>query len=224
MNRSMPGLPVHHQLLEFTRTHVHRVSDAIQPSHPLSSPSPPAPNPSQHQSLFQWVNSSHEVAKVCILLIYEKHYIEILWFCMCLIFSLIKCSCKFEWEMVDKYQKYYSLETDIYKWLDYLCPSSALWSWASLVAVSKEPTCNAGDPGLIPRSGRSSGEGIGYPLQYSWASLVAQMVKNLQWKWRPGFDPWVGKILWRMAWQPASVFLPRESSGWLQCCCCCCCF
>ena len=64
MNRSTPGLPVHHQLPEFTETHVHRVSDAIQPSHPLSSPSPPAPNPSQHQSLFQWVNSSHEVAKV----------------------------------------------------------------------------------------------------------------------------------------------------------------
>ena len=64
MNRSTPGLPAHHQLLEFTQTHVHRVSDAIQPSHPLSSPSPPAPNLSQHQSLFQSVNSSHEVAKV----------------------------------------------------------------------------------------------------------------------------------------------------------------
>ena len=63
MNHSMPGLPVHHQLPEFTQTRVHRVSDAIQPSHPLSSPSPPAPSPSQHQSLFQWVNSSHEVAK-----------------------------------------------------------------------------------------------------------------------------------------------------------------
>ena len=50
MNRSTPGLPVHHQLPEFTQTHVHRVSDAIQPSHPLSSPSPPAPNPSQHRS------------------------------------------------------------------------------------------------------------------------------------------------------------------------------
>ena len=57
MNLSMPGLPVHHQLPDFTQTHVHRVSDAIQPSHPLSSPPPPAPNPSQHQSLFQWVNS-----------------------------------------------------------------------------------------------------------------------------------------------------------------------
>ena len=64
MNGSTPCLPVHHQLLEFTQTHVHRVSDAIQPSYPLSSPSPPAPNPSQHQSLVQWVNSSHEVAKV----------------------------------------------------------------------------------------------------------------------------------------------------------------
>ena len=53
MNCSMPGLPVHHQLPEFTQTHAHRVRDAIQPSHPLSSPSPPAPNPSQHQSLFQ---------------------------------------------------------------------------------------------------------------------------------------------------------------------------
>ena len=56
MNRSTPGLPVHHHLLKFTQTHVHRVHDAIQPSHPLSSPSSPAPNPSQHQSPFQWVS------------------------------------------------------------------------------------------------------------------------------------------------------------------------
>ena len=64
MNCSTPGLPVHHKLPGFTQTHVYRVGDAIQPSHPLSSPSPPAPNPSQHQGLFQWINSSHEVAKV----------------------------------------------------------------------------------------------------------------------------------------------------------------
>ena len=64
MNRSTPGLPVHHHLSEFTQTHVHRVRDPIQPSHPRLSPSPPASNPSQHQSLFQWVNFSHEVAKV----------------------------------------------------------------------------------------------------------------------------------------------------------------
>ena len=64
MNRSMLGLPVHHQLTEFTQTHVHWVGNAIQPSHPLSSFPPPALNPSQHQDLFQWVISSHEVAKV----------------------------------------------------------------------------------------------------------------------------------------------------------------
>ena len=60
---SMPGLPVHHQLPEFTQTHVHRVGDAIQPSHPLSSPCPPALNLSQHQGLFKWVSSWHQVAK-----------------------------------------------------------------------------------------------------------------------------------------------------------------
>ena len=67
MNCSTPGLPVHHQLLEFTQTHVHQVNDAIQPSHPLSSPSPPAPNPSQHQSLpksqlFSWGGQSTGVS------------------------------------------------------------------------------------------------------------------------------------------------------------------
>ena len=61
---SMPGFPVHHQCLELTQTRVYRVGDAIQPSHLLLSPSPPAPNPSQHQGLFQWVSSSHQVAKV----------------------------------------------------------------------------------------------------------------------------------------------------------------
>ena len=64
MNHSTPGLPVHHQLPELTQTHVHQVGDAIQPSHPLSSPSPPASNPSQHQGLFQGVNPLHDVAKV----------------------------------------------------------------------------------------------------------------------------------------------------------------
>ena len=64
MNCSTPGLPVHHQFPEFTQTHINRVGDPIQPSHPLLPPFPPASNPSQHQSLFQWVNSSHGVAKV----------------------------------------------------------------------------------------------------------------------------------------------------------------
>ena len=64
MNCSTPGLPVHHQCPESTQTHVHRVDDAIQPSHPLSSPSPPALNLSQHQGPFKWVSSSHQVTKV----------------------------------------------------------------------------------------------------------------------------------------------------------------
>ena len=64
MNCNTPGLPIHHQPLESTQTHVHWVSDTIQPSHPLLSPSPPALNPSQHQGLFKWVNSWHQVAKV----------------------------------------------------------------------------------------------------------------------------------------------------------------
>ena len=63
-NHSMPGLPVHHQLPEFTKTHSHWVGDAIQPSHPLSSPPVPAFNLSQHQGLFQWVSYLHQVAKV----------------------------------------------------------------------------------------------------------------------------------------------------------------
>jgi len=64
---STPGFPVHHQHPELAQTHVHRVGDAIQPPHPLSSPSPPAFNLSQHQGLFQWVSSSHQVARVCFL-------------------------------------------------------------------------------------------------------------------------------------------------------------
>ena len=74
MNHSMPGLPVHHQLLKSTQTHVDQVSDAIQPSHPLSSPSPTALYPSQHQGLFQWVNSSHEVAKVLEFLLQHQSF------------------------------------------------------------------------------------------------------------------------------------------------------
>ena len=73
LNRSMPGLPVHRQLPEFTQTHVHWVCNAIQPSHPLSSPSP-ALNLSQHQGLFKWVSSCHEVAKVLEFLLQHQSF------------------------------------------------------------------------------------------------------------------------------------------------------
>ena len=79
-------------------------------------------------------------------------------------------------------------------------------------SADKESNCTAGDPGSIPGSGSSPGEGIGYPLQYSRASVVAQMVKNPPECWRPRFDPWLGKIPWRRAYQPTILFLPRESA------------
>ena len=76
-------------------------------------------------------------------------------------------------------------------------------------SVGKESTCNAGDPSSIPGSGRSPGERIGYPLQYSWASLVAQLVKNLPAMW----ETWVGKISWRRERLPTPVFWPGEFHG-----------
>ena len=71
---STPGLPVHHQLPEFTQTHVYRLGDAIQPSHPLASPSPPAFSLSQHQDLFHWVSSSYQVAKVLEFQLYHQSF------------------------------------------------------------------------------------------------------------------------------------------------------
>ena len=113
MDYSTLGLPIHHQLLEFTQTHIHSVSDAMQASHPLSSPSLPTFNLCQHQKTILKTNKE-----------------------------------------LTKYLRF------------------------SDGSVGKESTCNAGDPGSIPGSGISAGEGIGYPLQFSWSSLVAQVVKN----------------------------------------------
>ena len=80
-------------------------------------------------------------------------------------------------------------------------------------SASKEPTSNAGDPSSIPGTGRSASEGIGYPLQHSQASLVAQLVKNLPAVWETWVDPWVGKIPWRRECLPTPVFWPGEFHG-----------
>ena len=77
-------------------------------------------------------------------------------------------------------------------------------------SVGKESACNAGNPSLIPGFERPRGEGIGYLLQYSWASLVAQLVKNPPARGRPGYDPWVGKIPWRRERLPTPVSQPGE--------------
>ena len=84
---------------------------------------------------------------------------------------------------------------------------------ASLVAQLVKTACNTEDPSFIPGSGRSTREGIGYPLQYSWASLVAQLVKNLPAMRRPGIDSWVGKIPQRRVWPLIAVFWPGEFHG-----------
>ena len=161
MNRSTPDLPVQHQLPEPTQTHVHWVSNAIQPSHPLSLLSPPALNLSQHQGLFQYVSSLYQVAKV--LEFQLQHHKIIMGF-----------------------------------------PDSL---------VGKESSCNAGDPGLIPGLGRPPGEGIDYPLQYSWASLVAQLVKN-----SPAMqETWVQSLGWEDPLEKGKVthssILPGEFHG-----------
>ena len=79
--------------------------------------------------------------------------------------------------------------------------------------VGKESACNAGDPGSVPGSGRSSGEGVGYPLQYSYASLWLSWYRICPQCGRPGFYPWVGKISWRREWLPPPRFWPGEFHG-----------
>ena len=138
MNCSTAGLPVHHQLPESTQTHVDRVGDAIQLSHPLSSPSPPALNLSQHQGLFQWVSSSHQVANY--------------W------------SFSFNISPSNEHPGLISFRMDwldvIFKKLFYIVASISYWL-PIRSSVGKESTCNAGDPSLIPFLGRSAGEGTG---------------------------------------------------------------
>ena len=91
--------------------------------------------------------------------------------------------------------------------------SKTLGSWVDFLdsSVGKESTCSAGGPSSIPGSGRSPGKGKGYPLQYCWASLVAQLVKNPPAMRRPGFSPWLGKIPWRRERLPTPVFWLENS-------------
>ena len=132
MNRSIPGLPVHHQLPEFTQTHVHLVSDAALAN-------------------FKGYTRDKMAQHSCIY-VYRESF-----------------------------------------------PGSS---------AGKESTCNARDPGSIPRLGRSTGEGIGYPLQYSWSFLVAQLVKNPPAIWKTWAQSLVGKIPQRRDWLPTPVFWP----------------
>ena len=164
MNHSTPGLSVHHQLLESTQTHVHWVSDALQPSHPLSSPSPPALNLSQHQGLFKWVSSPHQVTKVLgvsastsVPPMNTQDWSPLGWT------GWISLQSKGLWIRVFSniiVQKHQFFGTQLS--LQY--HSQGFFAGGSKVKAS---ACNSGDPGSIPGLGRSLGEGNGNPLQYS---------------------------------------------------------
>ena len=176
--------PYHHQHLELAQTHVHWVSDAIQPSHPLSSLSPPAFNLSQHQGLFQRVSSSHERAKVwsfSFSISPSNEYSGVIffridWFDLLAVQGTLK-----------SLFQHHSSKASVLQ-----CSTFFMVKHFPHSSVGKQSACNAGDPDSIPGLGRSSGEGIGYPLQYFWASLVAQLVKNPPAIWKT----WVRSLGW----------------------------
>ena len=189
MNRGTPGLPVHHQLPKFTQTHVHQVSDAIQPSHPLSSPSSLAPNPSQHQSLFPisqlftWGG--------------QKYW-----------------SFSFSISPSKEIPGLISFRMD---WLDLLAVQGTLKSLlqhhsskASILRCSAFFTVQLSHP--LQEKSYIWKRHIPISIVL-WSSVVAQKVKRLPTMRRPRFDPCVGNIPWRRKWQPTPVFLPGKSHG-----------
>ena len=137
---STPGLPVHHQLTEFTQTHIHSVSDAMQASHPLSSPSPPTFNLSQHQKTLFKKKRTNQI------------------FCNSLIAQLVKNPPAMQETLVQILGQEYLLEKE------YATHSSLLLVF-SCGSAGKESVCNAGDLGLILGLGTPAGEGKDYPLQ-----------------------------------------------------------
>ena len=181
MNRSTPGLPVHHQLPEFTQTHVHRVRDAIQPSHPLWSPSPPAPNPSQHQSfpvsqLFAWGGHSTRVSALASFLPKKSQgwspsewtgwiSLQSKGHCQRYTKSVCIISCNCIW-IYNYFQKIFNLQKLFH------------------ILHGKETSGNAGDVrdvGLIPRSGRFP-SCLENPMDRgAWWATVYRVTKNRTW-------------------------------------------
>ena len=209
MDYRMLGFPVLHQLPESTQTHVHRVGDAIQPSHPLSSPPPSAFNLSQHQGLFQWVRFSHQMAKVLEFQLQHQSFL------MNEYSRLI--SFRTDWFDLPAVQgthksllQHQSSKASIHRCSAFFIvqlshPYMITGKRNAYNSFGKESACNAGDVGSILGSGRSSGKRIGYPLQYSGASLVAHLRCR-----RPRFDLWLEKIPWRRERLPIPVFCPGE--------------
>ena len=194
MDCSTPGFPVHHQPPELAQTHVHRFGDAIQPSHPLSSPSPPAFNLSQHQGLFKWVSSSHQVAKVLELqlqhqsfqCIFRTDFLRTDWFDLLAVQGTLKSLLQHHSSKASvlQHSAFFMVQLSHPKMTTGKTIALTRWTFVSKVmsllfnilsrfvmsfpdsSVGKEFTCNVGNPGSIPGLGRSPGEGKGYPLQY----------------------------------------------------------
>ena len=191
MDCSMPGLPVHHQLPEFTQTHVHWVGDAIQPSHPLSSPSPPSFNLSQHQGLFQWVSSSQQVAKV-------------------LEFQLQHQSCHwiFRTDCLSNFP-YFSAGRG-----SPASPTPALTSFFTLSDSSdqtKTPAPQRDNPRFLSAH-------LPVLPQSIWALFALYFsCKTMSTERKSDFLTQESDFTfthWRRKWQPTPVFLPGESQGW----------
>ena len=188
MDRSTPGFPVHHQLPELTQTHAHRVSDAIQPSHLLLSPSPPAFNLAQHQGLFQWVSSSHQVVKV---LEFQLQHQSFQWTPRTdllqdgLVGSPCSPRASQESSPAPQFKSINSSELSflyvaigvrisfVFRQNDmhiHVYVHTHIYGYVCIFPgglVVNNPPANAGDPGLISGSGISPGERNGNPLQYT---------------------------------------------------------
>ena len=155
MDCSTPGFPVHHQLLELAQTHVHQVGDIIQPSYPLSPTSSPAFNLSQHQGLFKWVSSLHQVAKV---LEFQLQHLSFQW--------IFRIDFLEDWLVRSPCSPGDSQEsspTPQFKSTSSLALSFLYGGFPDSSEVNTS-ACNVGDLGLIPRLGRSPGEGKGSPF------------------------------------------------------------
>ena len=208
MNRSMPGLSVHHQLPTSTQIHVHWVGDAIQPSHPLSSPSPPALNISQHQSLFKWVSSSHQVAKV---LEFQLQHLSFQW-------TPRLISSRMDW--LDLLAVQGTLKSLL---KHHSSKASILWCSAFFIVQLSHPYMTTGKRwkleaykyGLCSRFGR---EGNGTPLlpgkSHGWRSdrLQSMGSQRVRHDWATSLS--LSTFMhWRRKWQPTPLFLSGESQG-----------
>ena len=182
MDCSTPGFPVLHHLSELAQTHIHWIGDAIQPSHPLSSPSSPAFNLCQDQGLFQWVGSLHQVAKVLASVLpmniqswFPSGLTGFISFQSKGLSRVLFNTTVQKHQIFSAQNQWSNSHTALTRWIFVSKVMSLVFHMLSGFVISfpdgsdgKESACNAGDLGSVPESGRSPGEGNCNPLQYSW--------------------------------------------------------